>query len=606
MFITLWLALASPLPAATPAPERSTATISVVWPPEGHSMPLSDGEFILGSVTPPSAPFSINGATVPLYHNGAFLAWLPIAPGTFTFHCSAGLQPQATTLTRSIFVVGPPAPLPVDPPAIDQDSLWPNQDSELRPGDWLTFKMRASPGRQARCRLGSRPWAELRETRPGFYEALQAVNAGENAAPAPVKCRLKSGPKATSRAKASIFSSPPAVAVIKNHAVVRTAAGGYMAFPLPGTKLPLAGRVGDELKVLLAASLEGFLDAKDADILPPGTPLPMAVAGTIHTTALPNSTKVRISLSEKTAFTVEEGDDPSSLTVRLFNCSARGQWIIYDSNDRFVQEARWKQESSDVVAITIRLNDRMTLWGWQASYEKGSLCLELSRAPTLAAAPASPLKGLTVVVDPGHMPSAPGEIGPMGTREMDANLAIAEAFAKVLSERGAVPVLTRTAADQEVSLTERPRIAVERKGDLFVSIHNNAFSDGKNPFAQSWGFSVFYYHPHSLALARHVYRSYEKRIPLPGEGLRYGNFLVARLSAMPAILVENAYITIPDQEEKLNDPAFRGILARALADGLSAFLEEERSKQPTVQPESPKKSRSHKSPPTKKRHPAKP
>ncbi len=603
MLLALWIFLASSAPAATLMPERSTATINIVWPPEGLSMPLAEGEFILGSVKPSSAPFLINGATVPVRRSGAFLAWLPITPGTFTFHGSVGLEPHATTFARSIFVV-PPLTAPATAPlTIDQDSIWPGQDTDLRPGDYLTFKMRASPGRKAKCRLGSRSWQDLREARPGFYEALQAIDPGENSAPASVECKIKSGPKAFSRAKTSIASGPPAVAVIKNHAVVRTVAEGYMAFPLPGTKLPIAGRMGDELKVSLGP-LDGLIDAKDADILPSGAPLPRATAGTIHTTTLPRATQVRIALTEKAPFTVEEDAASSSIILRLFNCASRINWIIYDPHDRFVKEIRWKQEASGVVAVTIKLNDRMTLWGWQTSYEGGSLALELRRPPALAAAPASPLKGLTVVVDPGHMPSAPGAVGPLGTKEMDANLAIAQAFSRVLSERGAIPILTRS-ADQEVALSDRPHIAMEKSGDIFVSIHNNALSDGENPFAQPRGFSVFYYHPHSLALARQVYRSYEKRIPLPGEDLRYGNLLVARLSAMPAILVENAYMIIPDQEEKLNDPAFRGILARALADGISSFLEEERSKQPAVQ-ETPVQSPAHQSPQNKKRHPAKP
>ena len=95
--LLLSLALACGVQAATLAPERSTAPISIVWPPEGLSMPISDGEFILGSVSDPTAPFRINGATVAAHPNGAFLAWLPVSPGTFTFHCSLNLQSGATT-----------------------------------------------------------------------------------------------------------------------------------------------------------------------------------------------------------------------------------------------------------------------------------------------------------------------------------------------------------------------------------------------------------------------------------------------------------------------------------------------------------------------------
>ena len=92
-------------------PERSTAPIVVVSPPEGLNMPLAEGEFILGSVRGSSTPFSINGKSVSVYPNGAFLAWVPISPGTFTFHCDLSQQGQATSSTRTIFVTPPPMPL---------------------------------------------------------------------------------------------------------------------------------------------------------------------------------------------------------------------------------------------------------------------------------------------------------------------------------------------------------------------------------------------------------------------------------------------------------------------------------------------------------------
>jgi N-acetylmuramoyl-L-alanine amidase len=600
----------APSPASVPVgalyPARSTAPIVVVSPPEGLSMPLAEGEFILGSVSDPTAPFLINGATVAVHPNGAFLAWLPISAGTFTFRCSLNLKSGATTYLRNISVNTPPPPLPGKPLAVDPDSLWPKSDAGLRPGDWLTFRMRASPGHEARCRLAKRPWQDLRETAPGSYDGLQAVAPGDESGPAPVECLLKDGwstARAFSRGQATVTSRPPAIAVVKGNAVLRTGPGaGYMAYPLTGTRLAATGRQGAELRVSLSPALEGWIDAKDVELLPAGAAAPHAVADAIHTYASDHGASVRVALSERVAFTVEPGDDPSALTLRLYNCVGHTNWIIYDSSDRFVEEVRWRQEATGVVAVLIRLNPAMTLWGWQASYEGSSLKLDLRRAPALAPAPASPMKGLTVILDPGHMPSAAGATGPLGTREMDANYAIATAAAAQLAKRGALPILTRASADEEVGLSERSRLAVERKGGIFISIHNNALGDGENPFSRPRGFSVFYYHPHSLALAGQMYRSYEKHSPLPGEELRYGNLLVARLSAMPAILIENAYMIIPSHEEMLNDPAFRGKLAEAIADGLESFLNEERAKQDRSKSASQPKAEAPKLSPAAKGH----
>lgn len=344
-------------------------------------------------------------------------------------------------------------------------------------------------------------------------------------------------------------------------------------FPPSGTRLLTAGRNGDDIKVTLTQNLSGWIKIKDLDFLPPGAIPPRAVTGTIRTTASQNASILKIALSEKIPFQVEESDDLRTVTIRLFYTVGHTNRIIYDTMDSFVDEVRWRQEASDIVVVTAHLRAGHTLWGWQTAYENGSLRIELRRPPSIAPAPASALQGRTIFLDPGHMPSAPGAIGPMGTMEMDANYAIAQAVATLLSQEGATPILSRRSSEDEVSLPDRPRLALEHKADLFVSLHNNSISDDENPFSQPRGFSVFYYHPHSLTLARDMYHSYENNISLPGESLHYGDLLVARLSAMPAILIESCYMVIPEHEAKLNDPSFRRQLARAVVAGLRTYLE---------------------------------
>ena len=126
--------------------------------------------------------------------------------------------------------------------------------------------------------------------------------------------------------------------------------------------------------------------------------------------------------------------------------------------------------------------------------------------------------------------------------------------------------------DENVPLPDRPKMAKDLGGDIFISVHNNAIGDGEDPFAQPRGFQVYYYHRHSRELAAAVHRAYLKNIPLPDEGLRYGDYLVARLTWMPAVLVESAYMIFPDQEEMLNSPVFQEKLALALGDGVLDFF----------------------------------
>lgn len=566
-------------------PQRSTTPIVVVWPPEGAIMPAgAEGEFILGSVIDPKSRFQINGQPINVHRNGAFLAWLPVKPGTFTFACSLALPSGATSYLRSVQIPIPPAVLPQKPLIIDASSLQPKADMRLRPGDWLTLRMRASPGQSAQYRLGRQKPRLMKEASPGFYEATRLIEPEDKLEPFPVEYRIGDGWHAVhvvGQARVSL-ASDLVPAVVKSTSPIKTGpSNGYMIFPLPGTKLLASGRIGPDVRIQLSPSHEGWMAAKDIEFLP-GAPPPRAVTGAINVTGGAAASTVRIALTEKVPFDVEEADDLSGLTLRLFYADGHSNWIVYDSADGFIDSVRWRQESAGVVAVTIRLARGQTLWGWQPSFEGGALKLELRKPPLLAPAPASVFKKVRIMLDPGHMPSAPGSVGPMGTREMDANYAIAKAAEKLLSLEGALPTLTRSTTDHEVSLVDRPRLAAEQNADIFVSIHNNALPDGENPFAKPRGFSVFYYHPHSLALGRALYRSYAKRVPLPGEELRYGDLLVARLSAMPAILVESAYMIVPEQEEKLNDPVFRSTLAKAIVEGLRQFLETERQRQQKV------------------------
>jgi N-acetylmuramoyl-L-alanine amidase len=225
--------------------------------------------------------------------------------------------------------------------------------------------------------------------------------------------------------------------------------------------------------------------------------------------------------------------------------------------------------------VTFQLDPGHLLWGYHTQWEGGSLKLELRHAPDFAPRGESPLKGRVIVVDPGHGPGSPGATGPRGLVEKDANLAIATALQALLAKEGAKVVMTRT-TDDSVSLGERSRIAWENRGDLFVSVHNNAVGDGDDPFKPPRGFSVYYYQPHSLELARATHLSYRKNIPLPDEGLRYGNLMVARATEMPAVLTESAYMILPEQEALLLSPPFQRRLAGALADGIRAFMEQAR------------------------------
>ena len=123
-----------------------------------------------------------------------------------------------------------------------------------------------------------------------------------------------------------------------------------------------------------------------------------------------------------------------------------------------------------------------------------------------------------------------------------------------------------------VPLYDRPSIAKAVDADLFVSVHNNALPDGVNPFTNN-GTSSYYYHPHSMPLARAIHRRMIAATGLPDHGLYYGNLAVQRPTQYPAVLIECAFMIIPEQEALLKTKRYRIAVARAIADGIEEFLE---------------------------------
>lgn len=83
-------------------------------------------------------------------------------------------------------------------------------------------------------------------------------------------------------------------------------------------------------------------------------------------------------------------------------------------------------------------------------------------------------KNFTVVIDPGHGGKDPGAVGKIG-REKDINLKVALMLGEMITDNYKdVNVVYTRKTDKYVTLKQRPAIANEADGDLFISIHTNA------------------------------------------------------------------------------------------------------------------------------------
>ena len=179
-----------------------------------------------------------------------------------------------------------------------------------------------------------------------------------------------------------------------------------------------------------------------------------------------------------------------------------------------------------------------------------------------------PEKNWIIAIDPGHGGKDSGAVGPTGVQEKVVTLAIVQLVATHLGNAGCKVILTR-ASDVDVSLNDRAEIANEKNVDVFVSVHCNAAA---NPAAH--GLEAFYFRQSGAGkrLAEGILSKLALETGLADRGTKESGFAVLRLTDMAAALVECGFISNPAEENLLVRAEFQKKCAKAIADGIAAFL----------------------------------
>jgi N-acetylmuramoyl-L-alanine amidase len=221
---------------------------------------------------------------------------------------------------------------------------------------------------------------------------------------------------------------------------------------------------------------------------------------------------------------------------------------------------------------------------------------------------------IVVALDPGHGGEDPGATGPSGLHEKDVVLAIALLLRDRINAHPSMRAMMTRDADFFVPLGERVRKARRVQADLFVSIHADAFftpeARGASVFALSesgatssaarWmanrenaadlvggvniaardqtvmrtllDMSTTAQIKDSLKLGDEVLGQIGKVGRLHKGSVEQASFAVLKAPDIPSILVESAFISNPEEENKLRDPQYRVRLVEALAIGIQRYF----------------------------------
>ena len=175
----------------------------------------------------------------------------------------------------------------------------------------------------------------------------------------------------------------------------------------------------------------------------------------------------------------------------------------------------------------------------------------------------NPLKGKTIVLDPGHGGSDQGASSSTPSKSLEKNytLKTAKELKKLLNKEGAHVKMTRS-NDKYVSLDDR-----NIKGDAFISIHNDAL-DSSN----ANGVTVYWFKDKQESLAQTLNSAIQKKTLLTNRGSRQQNYQVLRQTDIPAVLLELGYISNPTDESMINDQLHRQVVEQAIVDGLKQYF----------------------------------
>ena len=175
----------------------------------------------------------------------------------------------------------------------------------------------------------------------------------------------------------------------------------------------------------------------------------------------------------------------------------------------------------------------------------------------------NPLKGKTIVLDPGHGGSDQGASSntPKKSLEKNYTLKTAKELKKILTKESAKIKMTRT-KDEYVSLNDR-----NIKGDAYISIHNDSL-DSSN----ANGATVYWLQDNQEALAQTLNSNIQKKALLTNRGARQQNYQVLRQTNVPAVLLELGYISNPTDESMITDQIHRQVVEQAVVDGLKQYF----------------------------------
>lgn len=339
--------------------------------------------------------------------------------------------------------------------------------------------------------------------------------------------------------------------------------GAKMTYLDSNVLLKVVDSFATDYKVQLSDHFAAYIDKKSVLQLAAAPSVKPWVSASILVNGDSAFDYAAIQLPEKLPYRSQQFIHPSRIVVDVFGVASNTNWITQRSTATAIANTFYEQISDGILRMVIELK-QPAHWGYQVYYNGNRLTVKIKRPP-----PVLSLRKLRIAVDAGHGGSNTGATGvATGIKEKDYTLLMAKELQRQLQKAGATVIMTRE-TDTALSMEERVLMLRQADPHLLISIHLN--SSARDSIK---GVSTYYryigFRPLSQAILKHMLTLGLAEFGNVGAF----NFSLSGPTEYPNCLVEVAFLSNKEDEQRILDPTFHKQVAKKIVAGIKEWLRE--------------------------------
>lgn len=271
---------------------------------------------------------------------------------------------------------------------------------------------------------------------------------------------------------------------------------------------------------------------------------------------------VSIRLPEKLPYQSWMDINPSKIIIEIFGVAANTNWITQLSSLKEVKNVYYHQVDDDILRVTVELNHKQH-WGYSLQYSNKGLELVVRRQPQDL-----DLTKMVIAIDAGHGGTNSGADGiRTKVKEKNATLLFAKELEKHLRDAGIENVIMTRQNDTSFDNKDRILWLQSQLPHVLISLHLNSSGN-----TQVKGTSTYYKHVGFRPLTQTILaRMLELGLNEFGN-IGSFNFALSQPTEFPNCLVEIAFLSNLDDEQKIISPEFHKDVAKKIHAGMQDWI----------------------------------